>query len=535
MREARLRYLRRSPPALDTPPGADEPGADQPGTGESSRSASTKGWPRSSAILREARSWATLALVLLCLVAGIPSTVLLTPAQSVTVAGQSLALSARPVTVSFAGPAQLVQVGNTHLDITPLEVFGPLRPRLTLGPVQRNAAAAAALDPKTRGTLGSDATHAIGFGFARWYVLATIGLIAFVLLASAAFAYGRIALTLRRHSRPAIEALTVQQLRQRTAGLMRGMSIIALIVTLAAWFGSGVLAYRGAVRGLQNTHSLADLVGASYSPPPPIGPPVRGYVGAVIGDSRASRVGGPPLAKPTPDDTACARSSDSLAVEIGNLRGEPVLNLACSGASIANGLRGPQAVGGRVVQPQVGLLKQVQGLKYVVVVIGPNDLYWADFLRYCYGVADCSDKLSAGEFSYRLAQFDRDYGNLLEDLNDLPDRPQIVIVTSYDVFNPGANCVDTKGPVGTPGLSAANINLLADRNAALNSVLTTGAEKYKFDIARPRLNPLCASADDALGPDIQGLSSSNPFHPTGIGEIRLASSVVQVIKPDHGG
>jgi hypothetical protein len=325
---------------------------------------------------------------------------------------------------------------------------------------------------------------------------------------------------------------------QRISGQMRGMAVIALVVTLAAWLGAGLLAYRGALSGLRNVSSLADLVGDSYLPPPALGPAVRGYAGAVIGDSRAARVGGAPLPAATADDKACARSSDSLAAEIGNLRGERVLNLACSGASITTGLRGPQLANGRLQLPQVGLLKQVLGLKYVVVVIGPNDLYWSDFLRYCYGVSDCSDNLSQGEFDYRLAQFDQSYGDLLEDLNDLPDRPQIVIVTSYDVFPPGATCVDTKGPAGTPGLSAANINLLANRNAALNSVLTTGAAKYKFDVAVPRLAPLCAPSPDLLGPDIQGLADPYPFHPTGIGEIRMASSVVQVLKappPKPGG
>jgi lysophospholipase L1-like esterase len=251
----------------------------------------------------------------------------------------------------------------------------------------------------------------------------------------------------------------------------------------------------------------------------------------VIGDSRASRVGGAPVAGATADDRACARSVDSLAAEIGTLRGERVRNLACSGASITSGLRGDQIAGGRVVPAQVGLLQQMSGLKYVVVVIGPNDLYWVDFLRYCYGVADCSDKLTKGEFDYRLAEFDRQYGDLLEDLNDLPDRPQIVIVTSYDVFDAGADCSDTKGPAGTPGLSAANIALLADRNAALNDVLEGGAAKYKFDVATPRLTPLCQQGDDALGPDIQGLKDGNPFHPTGIGEVRIASAVAQVLHP----
>jgi hypothetical protein len=496
------------------------------------------GWLRRSAILREARSWSTLVLVLVCLFGGIPATILLTPEQPMTVAGQTLFASARTPTLSVSGPAQLVQIGNTRLDISPLQIYGPLRPRLTLGPVQRNAAAAAALDPHTRGNLGTTATDTIGSAYARWYVFATLGLIAFVLLAAAVLAYIRITLILRRSSRNRAVPPTVADIWQRTSGQLRGMAVIALVVTLAAWLGAGLLAYQGAVRGLRNVSSLSDLVGTAYLPPPAIGPPVRGYAGAVIGDSRAARVGGPLAPDASADDKACARSSDSLAAEIGNLRGERVLNLACSGASITAGLRGPQATGGRLVLPQVGQLKQVQGLKYVVVVIGPNDLYWSDFLRYCYGVAKCSDQLSAGEFAYRLANFDRSYGDLLEDLNDLPDRPQIVIVTSYDVFDPGADCADTKGPAGTPGLSEANINLLANRNAALNTVLTTGAAKYKFDVAQPRLAPLCAPSQDSLGPDIQGLSNPYPFHPTGIGEIRLASSVVQVLRaptPKPGG
>ena len=47
---------------------------------------------------------------------------------------------------------------------------------------------------------------------------------------------------------------------------------------------------------------------------------------------------------------------------------------------------------------------------------------WTDFLRYCYGVPDCADALTQNEFDYRLAAFDRAYGDLLVDLNDLPGR-----------------------------------------------------------------------------------------------------------------
>jgi hypothetical protein len=473
-------------------------------------------------------------LVLVCVLVGIPATIVLTPDQELTVAGQHLSVGARTPSLSVSGPAQLVQIGNTELDIAPLRVYGPLRPRLTLGPVQRNAAAAAALDPSTRGNVGAAAVGTIGAGFVRWYAWATLGLLAFTLAATAVAACVRMLITLRRQSKTLHVPLSVVDIWHTSTGQILGMTIIAVVVAMLAWAAAGVLAYRGAVHGLQNVRSLSDLVGTYHLSPSAVGPPLRGYTGAVIGDSRASRVGGPPVAEGSEDDRACSRSTDSLADEIGSLLSTRVVNLACPGASITYGLRGPQIQGGRELPPQIGLLKKVEGLKFVVVAIGPNDLYWADFLRYCYGVTNCQDRLTQGEFNYRLAAFDRDYGELLQDLNDLPTRPQVIIVTSYDVFQPDAKCRDTQGPPEASGLNPENITLLISRNAELNNVLSSGAEKYTFDVARPVLQTLCQPSSDRLGPDLQGLADSHPFHPTGVGMLRMASSVVRVIRPDGG-
>jgi hypothetical protein len=163
------------------------------------------------------------------------------------------------------------------------------------------------------------------------------------------------------------------------------------------------------------------------------------------------------------------------------------------------------------------------------VVIGPNDLGWSDQLRYCYGVTDCQDRLTEGEFTYRLAAFDRTYGDLLHDLNDLPGAPQVIVMSSYDIFAPEASCPDARGPVGAVGLSEQNIALLINRNQQFNDVLAAGAEKYGFSVAKPALTPLCGQPADSLGPDIQGLGDPAPFHPTGIGMLRLASSVVRLL------
>jgi GDSL-like lipase/acylhydrolase family protein len=476
-----------------------------------------------------ARAWPTLVLTLFCLLVGVPAVVGLTPAQPVEAFGQHLTVGARAPQPTLSGPAQLVQVGNTALDVERVTVWGPLRPQLTMGPVQRSEAAAAVFDAERAPRAGEQAVRAVVTGFVRWYLLGGAGLLVFTLAAAAGATALRTLLVLRRQSRETGGHAPLHDIWAYCARAARRMTAVALVAAVVAWLAAGALAVAGSVRGLSAVDSLSQLVGANHLSPDPVGPPVLGFDGAVIGDSRVVRLGGPPLPEPTPDAAACERSTDSLAVEIGSLTGTRVLNLACPDATVTSGLRGPQQRRDRVLPAQVGLLKQVRDLDFVVVAIGPNDLGWSDFLLYCYGVPDCSDQLTQGEFDYRLAAFDRVYGDLLVDLNGLPDGPQVVVMTSYGVFEPGADCPDTRAE-GRPGLDPTKIELLTARNDRLNEVLRSGAEKYGFTVVDPPLRALCDSRRDGLGPDVQGLADPAPFHPTGIGELRMASAVVRELR-----
>ncbi|MBX6751676.1 MAG: hypothetical protein IRY85_18805 [Micromonosporaceae bacterium] len=487
--------------------------------------------------VRELTSGPSLVVVLLVVLFGIPATIALTPDQRTTIAGQEISVGGRTPSLSWSGPAQLVQIGNTELDVRPLRIVGPLRPRITLGPFQRNAAAEAAFT-QPDGNPVQTAQNQLTAAFVRWYAWAAVILLTITIGLVALVGCLRMLITMRRESRAGArggagraqrEPLTVQELWERSRTQVRAMAVVAIIAAMGSWATCGALAYHGTTNGLTKVRSLTDLVGAYYVPPAPVGPVVSGYLGAVIGDSRAARQGGELVPDATEEDIVCRRSIDSLAAEIGALAAVPVANLACSGASTVTGLRNPQIIGATEVPPQVGRLLQMSGLKFVVVAIGPNDLGWSDQLLYCYGVADCGDRLTEGEFNYRLAAFDRAYGDLLRDLNDLPGAPQVIIMTSYDVFAPDASCEDTQGPPEAVGLSPADLELLADRNRQLNEVLVAGAEKYGFSVARPVLTPLCAPVSRALGPDIQGLNDPAPFHPTSVGMLRLASSVVQVL------
>jgi GDSL-like Lipase/Acylhydrolase family len=468
------------------------------------------------ALLREARRWPTLLLVLATLLTAIPGAILLTPGQEVVTFGQHIVVKARPPDLSPSGPAQIVQIGNTSLDIPRLHVIGPLRPRLEMGPAVRSPDVVGFVDPSRSGGTQSAAARTIGGGWVRW---CTWGY-----LVALGIAVGLAAV-----------ASSIRLVRGQSRRRIRRMAVVSLAVTSMVWAGS-CAATAAAAAGLRDVSSFADLVGQYRLSPTPVGPKLYGYEGAVIGDSRAARVGGPPVAEPTRDDADCNRSADSLAAEIGISLPGRVLNLACPSATILSGLMGPQPRSGRQLPPQVAILKQVQDLKFVVVVVGPNDLWWSDMIAYCYGAAVCNDKLMRGDYEYRLTRFDRDYGNLLQELSDLPGDPQVVVMKSYDVFDPSAglpdaSCPDARGPAGVKGLTPEKITFLTSLNSELNEVLAAGAEKYGFDVAEPHLGKLCQASADGLGPDLQGIDGPNPFHPTATGSIRLAASVLRLIEP----
>lgn len=471
---------------------------------------------------------AVLTLVLAVLVA-IPAAILLTPSRDVTVAGQQLGVrGTTPASGWFggwSGPARLKQIGETVVDLRPIQVRGPLRPEIQVGPLVKDEDVQALLDPRHGPKARNAAIDAVTGAFRAWYVLATLLLLGITAGLLAVTVSVRIWVVMFRASRHR-EHPRVAEVWRSLARRLRVTGAVTLVGVLVVWAGLGLLAAHDTAAGLSGIHSPRDLLGAEPVRIAPAGPPVRGYAGAVIGDSRVSRVGGPLVPHPTPDDRACARSSDSLAAQLTRLDpSERVRNLACPGASISQGLLGSQSRNGRTMAPQVSRLLRMRGLRFVVVMVGPNDLDWTDFLSYCYAYAGCNDKVSSGQFDYRLARFDRDYGDLLASLATLRGHPRIVVVGSYDVFSPDAECADTKGPQGVPGLNPDSIALLQERNHQLNDVLRTGAEAYSFDFVTPQLEPLCEHGDPEVGADIQGLHDAFPFHPTAVGIVRLAASV----------
>lgn len=453
-----------------------------------------------------------------------------TPSVTVATFGQTVRVGAVPPSLGlgWSGPGQADLFGEGPVD-TVAQFAGPIRPRITWERFNRNAAAAAFIQSTQDGS-GPDGTDSVGAALAKGWIDY------FVRLLTTAAGLGAAGYLVVIASFGLVRSNYQMPTRGR---LVRGLAA-AVIVSLAVTTGCSALTVQSARSQLAGVRSLADLTGRAPLVPAP-GPvdPEHGDVRiAVIGDSTAAGVGNSSLTDPTAADQACGRSRDAYARVLESATGHPVLNLACSSATIVNGLLGPQREGGMTLPPQVGVLKSVRSLSAVVVSVGANDVGWSDFLRICYALASCDDQVNASLFQRRLDAFRIQYAQLLQQLSDLPARPLVIITQYYDPLGTSLDCPALRAPdspadpppgygfAPAPGYDQAQrlaqkVDPLRSELDSLNTVLEQGAQAFGFRTVRPDFtgHELCTPQ-----PWVQGMTAPFPFHPNAAGELAIAAA-----------
>src|SRR5207244_2693406 len=165
-----------------------------------------------------------------------------------------------------------------------------------------------------------------------------------------------------------------------------------LIVVVAVNVGGVLLTASSTPRMLRSVKTLDDLVGADplATPPPTLVRPLPGVQAVVIGDSTAAAVGNPPVRNATALDLACRRSSESYAADLAVVNHWNVLNLACSGATVQNGLIGVQVLSnGQVAPSQLVEAERATHAKVIIVSVGADDVEWSIMTRLCVASAVC--------------------------------------------------------------------------------------------------------------------------------------------------
>lgn len=414
----------------------------------------------------------------------------LTPMQQVSTAGQTVEVGASAPSWSLSGPGQLDLFGQSIP--TTIQFAGPIRPKLTLTHITLSEQLGQFVATGAKGAARTleDALVEGWQRFFLWQVIVVGG--AALILSGAAAGW------LRRGW-------------GGTSVLLAG----ALVLAVGADLGAVMVTAYTVPQKLAGIHSLQDLVGGS--PPPSLhtaqhDPATAIQNVAVVGDSTAAGLGNRPVEHGTADDKACGRSEDSFAVDLANVNGWSVANLACSGATIRSGLLGPQDAAGRQMPAQLDT-KQVGRAQVVIVSIGANDVQWTTMLQVCAISPSCSNSIEQAFFQQQLASFSSDYLQLLDQLQLLPNHPAVVVNLYYDPVPGTVACLRKQG------ITKAKQQTLQGDLAALNTVLAGGAKTADFAVAMPDFtgHGLCSAQ-----PYVQGLQDAAPFHPTPSGALAIA-------------
>ena len=443
--------------------------------------------------------WARLAwrwltgLVLLIVLAGVAIAIALevTPQQTVTVAGQVIQVGASAPSLSLSGPGEVDLFGQSLP--TNLRFNGPVRPRLQLSQISINSE----LTDFVQGAHPAGAERVLGArlaaGWKRYFIWETV-----VTGAAALILVGAVAGWRRTSHRTTVKLL-----------------LLGLVVAEAINLGAIMSTAYTAPALLGRVHSLNDLVGSQTHLPRirPTGPQLPGVQAVVMGDSTAAGAGLAPVPGASPTSRNCGRSADSYAEDLSAANGWKVLNLACDGATISNGVLGSQTHGGQKLQPQFAVAERAGKASIIIISVGADDLNWAAEVKYCSTTPNCDDKATTAYFQQQLAEFSKNYLDLLSRLAALPSQPQVIINQYYDPFGPEPGCL------GQAGLSSANLATLTSRLSTLNAVLAKGAAQFGFASPQPDFagHQLCTQQ-----PYVQGIDAAAPFHPTVLGQLAIA-------------
>jgi hypothetical protein len=426
------------------------------------------------------------------------------PLQTVSAAGQTAQVGAAVPSPSLSGPGELDLFGQVMP--TKPQFEGPIRPLLKLTHITIDAKVANLLRSDSPRKLELNLSQQLAQGWTRYFEWET--------LIAAGFAV--------------VLLIAVAGLARQPHRKMAKTVIAGLVVVVAVNVGGVLLTAHSTPAVLRGVKTLDDLVGADplTAPQQSATRTLPGVQAVVIGDSTAAAIGNPKPKNATPLDRACGRSSESYAADLAMVNTWNVLNLACSGATVQNGLLGAQVFGsGTVAPPQLGEAQRATKAKVIIVSVGADDVQWSIMTKLCVASTVCNDKVSNAYFNQLISDFTRSYYELLGDLAALPGAPDVLINQYYSPFGPDLSCLSRYG------ITPAKEKVLASRLAQLNTVLAQGAQTFGFGVAQPQFtgHELCTS-----DPYVQGPGDPAPLHPTAAGELAIALADQQALPKAEG-
>ncbi|MBC7546857.1 SGNH/GDSL hydrolase family protein [Candidatus Saccharibacteria bacterium] len=245
--------------------------------------------------------------------------------------------------------------------------------------------------------------------------------------------------------------------------------------------------------------------------------PTKSYI--ALGDSVAAGVG----LKTDSDSSACNRTNQSYPVVTAKSLNYSVKNLACSGATLNEGILGKQDVNQLLVTPQIDQLFALAQPNVISVTIGANDAQWTNIIAKCY-TSTCGSDADTVAVNDKLATVTVNIQKFLTSVKDhYKNNPPTVLLTGYYQVFPvaSATCTDLKG------IDQSELTWGRQQQAAIGTTIESAAKDFSF----AKYVPLDFTGHELCSSDswVQGISDKQPYHPTEAGQAAIARQVAQVI------
>lgn len=249
--------------------------------------------------------------------------------------------------------------------------------------------------------------------------------------------------------------------------------------------------------------------------------PTKSYV--ALGDSVAAGVG----LKDESDSSACDRTKQSYPFIVAKTLNYNLTSLACSSASLTEGVLGSQTVNQLALPAQLDALFALKAPDLITITIGANDADWLQIIGKCY-TGICGSAGDTAAVNARLAIVTTNLTAALQRIKDHygAHQPAVFVTGYYQVFPATTTtCTDLTG-IDASELAWGRQQQAAISKAAKDAIPTSTLYRYvDIDFSG---HELCTS--DSW---IQSIGDKQVYHPTQIGQAEMAKQIVLEAKSNQ--
>jgi lysophospholipase L1-like esterase len=260
------------------------------------------------------------------------------------------------------------------------------------------------------------------------------------------------------------------------------------------------------------------------APPPtqPLPPTTASSGGSYVamGDSVAAGVGLPTPIQVPASQVICGRTAEAYPYAVARAQSMPILNVTCSGATVANQFSASSGPFGAGSQLNFAFANGTPGL--ITITAGANDARWSQLASDCF-FSNCATSAETNAANANLVTLQKNLMALFDAIQSKSNNnPPLVVMTGY--YNPiSLSCTSL-----STNITADEVTWMTAEVDALNQTIKGVVDVHPF----ARFAPIDFTTHDICSSDpwVQGLSTSRPFHPTAQGQNVIAIDVVNTIR-----